>query len=246
MSSGKSLHFKGNGTGYLYYIGYCVYLKNHFDLGKMTFSGCSSGAFTATLLALDIDPVDAVVLPFQSQAKRFSRFALIGNWKAMFRRCLERMLSESRDYRQLEHLEIGVQYLDKSELIDRFESKQDLIACLLSSTHIPFLVNFRPFDKYKGKFCLDAEVFSRYSVPEGRHRISYELSARDKFSPKTEPELFRMISDGYFRAMSDESLLRYLRNRQSIPISEAPLFEFLQLLKAELVKSYDLELSKFC
>ena len=205
MIAKPSLHFRGIGTGYLQYIGYYLVLKEHYDLRQVCFSGCSSGAYAAAVIALELSPVDAVVLPFQSQADRFNQLSFLGRWKGMLRDCLEALLPQGRDYSGLTNLEVGVQYLNKYEFINKFESRQDLIACLLSSAHIPFLVNYLPFDKYRGQYCFDPEFLGNYPLPEQRLLVSVDLSRKVRFSPKTKPQLFDMIAEGYRNAAGNSA-----------------------------------------
>ncbi len=234
MKPQPSLHFRGIGTGYLQYIGYYLLLKKHYDLSGVSFSGCSSGAYTAAVMALDLSPIDAVVLPFLSQSDNFKSLAFVGKWKGMLQGCLEQLLPIDRDYSGLRNLEIGIQYLDKYELVKAFDSRQDLMACLLSSAHIPFLVNYRPFDRYRGKYCFDPEFIGSYPIPEERLLISVDLPRKVRFSPKTKPQLFDMVARGYRAAMKDSSLGTYLKELQVGAISEEALFEYWEALRASL------------
>ena len=234
MAPERSLHFKGIGTGFLHYIGYYLYLKEHFDLSRVTFAGCSSGAYTATVMALNLNPVDAVVLPFLSQPNQFKALAFLGKMRGMLRNCLEQLLPLDLDYTCISNLEIGVRYLDRYALVKRFESREDLIACLLSSAHIPLLVDFRPFGKFRGRYCLDAEFAGAYPIPADRLLIHWELPRKVRFTPKTEEQVGDMVAEGYRRAAEDRILRKYLQNFQVGHISQAPLSEYEFQLKTKL------------
>ena len=48
--------------------------------------------------------------------------------------------------------------------VSRFESKADLIECLLASAHIPVLLDYKPCASYKGKLCIDGSALKNNYV----------------------------------------------------------------------------------
>lgn len=210
MNRKKTIHFKGNAAGFFYYIGYGVFMREHYHLNNVRFSGCSSGAISASLLALNIDFIDAVIIPFQLQAQQMNKLALMGNWKEKIRQYLDQILPTDIDYRQLKNLKIGVQFLYRFRMFNFFDSREDLLDCLLSSTHVPFFLDYKLFYTYKGKYTLDGDLFSSYKCPKETHFISCTVSLDTRFAPKTEAQIMQLILSGYQEALKDNTLANYL------------------------------------
>lgn len=236
MKYNKTIHFKGNAAGFFYYIGYGVFMREHFDLENVQFSGCSSGAISASLLALDINFVHAAIIPFNLQAKQMNKLALMGNWKGKIRQYLDQILPTNIDYQQLKKLKIGVQFLNKFRMFKKFESREDLLECLLSSTHVPFFLDYKIFAKYKGRYTLDGDLFSRYKCPQGTHFISCSVSLDTRFTPKSEEQIIQLISAGYEAATRDNALAEYLSTERKSKLGKKLLPSFFMELEHEFKK----------
>ena len=232
----NSVHFRGNALGYLYYMGYYAYMTERFDLQGLTYSGCSSGSYMASLFALSLDPIDAITIPFQLQANQSHPLALIGNWKNRLKSCLSDFLPDELNYKDITNLEIGVQYLGKFKLCKQFHSKEDLMECILSSTHIPFLVNFKPFGKYRGQYCFDGELFPIYKIPEERLMIDVRPRLKEKFTPKSISQIISMVEEGYEMAAHDRTLNSYFAQRLIQDKSERSGSEFISKLSMRLTE----------
>ena len=239
MNNKKTIHFKGNAAGFFYYIGYGIFMRQHYDLEDICFSGCSSGSISASLLALDINFINAVIIPFNLQAKKMNKLALMGNWKGKIRQYLDQILPKDIDYTQLRKLKIGILFLYKFQLFKSFESREDLLECILSSTHIPFFLDYKLFYTYRGKYTVDGDLFSRYKCPEGTFLIDCDISLKNRFSPKTAEQIIEFISTGYEKAARDNALANYLSTERKPNIDKEALPSFFKELESEFKKKYD-------
>lgn len=95
--------------------------------------------------------------------------ALAGIWGSLVRQWLEEVLPE--DCAELCSSRVTISVMESESPIpwifplpyrrkgfSRFESKADLIDCLMASVHIPFFLDFRPFATYKDKLCIDGSA----------------------------------------------------------------------------------------
>ncbi len=233
MTRKKTIHFKGNAVGLFYYVGYGIFMREHYHLEKVCFSGCSSGAISASLLALDINFIKAVIIPYKLQAQQMNKLALMGNWKGKIRQYLEQILPKEVDYKQLKRLNIGVLFLYKFQLLTGFESREDLLECILSTTHVPFLLDYKLFYKYKGKYTIDGDLFSRYKCPKGTFLVDCDISINDRFTPKTEEQIIQFILTGYEKAAKDVALANYLSTEGKSVIDKEVLPSFFRELEQE-------------
>jgi len=236
----KTIHFKGNATGYFYYIGYGLLLRNHYNLKAIQFSGCSSGAIIATLLALNLDLKKAATAIVQVQPKKTHPFALLGNWKKRLKEYLEYILPVERAYETVTNLRIGVEFIHQFRFIHSFTSKQDVIACLLASTHIPFFMDFRLLGKFRGKYCIDGDFFRGYERMKESNvlYINSEIPVLKSLSPLSEEQIIQLIIKGYRDAAANKQLFEYLGDDQRTPYSEEPLEDYLEAVKGFLVADH--------
>ena len=244
--SERRIHFRGNATGFFHHLGRCIFLRHHYDLSQVKFSGCSSGAIMASIMTLNIDFIKVVIRPFQLQPKGQNRFALTGSWKKKMRLFFEEILADNYNYNELTRLRIGVQFMDGFQFFENFSSKEDLMNCLLASTHIPFFMDFKPFEKFRGRVCLDGDLFSAYEriKEEGVFYLNYEIPFLEAVSLKSENDLIQLIKKGYQEAKNNTELHSYLKEYQQTSHSEQYLFDFLRTLKTSLVKVYNCELEQ--
>lgn len=230
MTRKKTIHFKGNAAGFFYYIGYGIFMRQHYHLENVCFSGCSSGAISASLLALDINFINAVIIPFRLQAKKMNKLALMGNWKEKIRQYLDQILPKEIDYKELRNLKIGILFLYKFKLFKKFDSREDVLECLLSSTHVPFFLDYKLFYQYRGKYTIDGDLFSRYKCPKETLLIDCDISIKNRFTPKTEEQIIQFILTGYDIAASDTALTNYLSSERKSVINDEVLPSFLSEL----------------
>ena len=243
----KIIHFRGNATGFFNYIGCGLFLRHHYDLREVKFSGCSSGAIISAIMALEVDFNRAVIIPFQLRPNGNKQLALMGNWKRKLRAYLESILPANKNYIHLEGLRVGVQFMDGFQFFNSFQSKDDLVNCLLASTHIPFFMDYKPFDKFRGKKCVDGDIFSRYErlKEKGTMYLNYEVPFRKGVSLKTEKEVIQLIKNGFIEAAQNKELNNYLKEFQTNSFDGNHLQFFLEKLKNSFVEEYSMALAGY-
>lgn len=241
------IHFKGNASGYLHYIGCGLYLRQHYNLDNVKFSGCSAGAIISAIMALDIDFAKAVLIPFQLQPKSKNKFALMGIWKNKLKVYLEEILPTECNYEELKTLRVGVQFIDEFQFFEKYQSKIDLINCLLASSHIPFFMDFKPFDNFRGRICMDGDLLSSYERHKepGTFHINYEIPFIKSISVKSESDLIALIKKGYQHAATDKNLNHYLKEHRTNSPQDKYLFEFLETIKNSFLNTYKQDLEQY-
>ncbi|MEO1262839.1 MAG: patatin-like phospholipase family protein [Bacteroidota bacterium] len=243
----KTIHFRGNATGFFNYIGCGLFLRHHYNLSEVRFSGCSSGSIISAIMALEVDFNQAVMIPFQLQPRSNNQLALMGNWKNKLETYLWHILPAHKNYRSMERIRVGVQFMDGFQFFNSFESKDDLINCLLASTHIPFFMNLKPFDHFRGKKCVDGALFSRHDrlKEKGTFYLNHKIPFIKGISLKSEQELIQLIKDGFLEAATNQELNNYLKEFKVNSFEENYLLDFLEGLKKSLVEEYRTELTHY-
>ena len=162
------LHFGGTGAAFSYSLGYARYVAERFALDReVHISGVSGGALVAACLALKLDLSLPGELAFAYQQRLADRkLGLFGAWKTILYPYYRKLLPDRIRYDLLERLHIKVTFLNgKSEYIDRFRSKDDLIETILASQHIPFFLDLRPWTIFRGRRCIDADILAKETYP---------------------------------------------------------------------------------
>jgi len=243
----KIIHFKGNATGYLSYIGFGLYLRQHYNLRHVKFSGCSSGAIISAIMALNIDLAKAAILLFQAQPKSTKQFAMVGNWKKRLKLYFENVLPNQYEYEKIDSLRVGVQFLNGFKFIEKFQSKSDLTNCLLASTHIPFIMNFKPFDKFRGRICVDGDLLRNYERKKEKEGffLHYDLSFIKSISKKNEDDFLKFIEEGYRSAAANTDLNTYLEEYRTNNYQYKPVLDLLEEVQNYFESNHKKEL-EYC
>jgi len=193
---------------------------------------CSSGAIISAIMSLEIDFAKAAIILFQAQPKSTNQFAMVGNWKKRIKVYFENIFPNEYKYEGLDTLRIGVQFLTGFQFIENFKSKNDLINCLLASTHIPFIMNFKPFEKFRGRTCVDGDFLRSYERDKEKEGffLNYEMTFIESISKKNENDYLRLIEAGYQTAANDIELNNYLKEFNTNNYHDKPLRDLLETL----------------
>ena len=143
------LIFPGGGLFFYWQAGAVTYLREQgYDLMQVTTSGASAGALTATLLATNVDFVQATELALQLSKENgvWDRSAgLQGIWGPIIYDWLDQLLPDNAvemvNDGKLSLLVTPIPSFGKDR-VDRFWSREDLIRCNMASVH---LVRFKIF-----------------------------------------------------------------------------------------------------
>jgi len=161
----------GGGIYFYWNAGALIYLKERYDLRECALVGASAGALAIVLAACDVDFRHATRVAYRLAEENNlyeRRLALVGIWGRLVREWLEELLPEDAHERCSGWTEVCILEVFPPPFhrraVSRFESKADLIECLLASAHIPVLLDYKPCASYKGKLCIDGSALKNNYV----------------------------------------------------------------------------------
>lgn len=165
----RHITFAASAGCFPYLLGIAAFLSRNFDLSDCTFSGASGGAWSALLLAAERDIGYSFELLCQKGAGAMTPSYFFGPY-GQFDKSVRAIFEEvfvSVDLRNLvrDKLSITLTRLAwtpmphfKNEVVSQFFSNDDVVDCLIASSAIPWLVNGRPFVRFRDWVCFDAAV----------------------------------------------------------------------------------------
>lgn len=151
--------FQGGGQYFFWKMGVIRFLVEHYDLENTQCVGASAGALASVFMVCGIDAKTALECALGlceefGVWERWLRF--VGIWGKMVEQWLDRLLPENAADLCNERVHILVSPIFRpKQVVSTFVSKQDLIECLMVSTHIPFLMDYSPFRWFKGWWYYD-------------------------------------------------------------------------------------------
>lgn len=207
------LNFPGGGKFFYWQSGVATYLNRHFDLSQIKLVGASAGSLTAVLMACEVDAHHAATVAVQ-MLKRHGVYerpmGLVGVWGLVVRDWLMEILPIDAAQRCSGRVHISVLKLPyRREHVSRFESKEDLVAACMASSHLPLVMDGKPVYMWRGWPCVDGSIMAaRRELPRSLSRgesmtFDYmddaDLMAGDMdFMKLSEPStLFTLIDHGY-------------------------------------------------
>jgi predicted patatin/cPLA2 family phospholipase len=208
--------FQGGGQYFFWNMGIVAYLNKHFDMEDIKLVGASAGALTAVLMVCKIDAEKALecALRICDEHKVRERWLMfVGIWGEIVKEWLEELLPENAADLCSDKVYILISSLLGKHVVSSFRSKQDLIECLLASTHIPFLMDYLPFRWWKGWWCYDGCIGNFTNDPymifdKKKHQYHFFHFQHDKeqkysifnFFPKNTKDVAKFIEHGFLHA----------------------------------------------
>eukprot|EP00281_Chroomonas_sp_CCMP1168_P020382 CAMPEP_0206229282 /NCGR_PEP_ID=MMETSP0047_2-20121206/9614_1 /ASSEMBLY_ACC=CAM_ASM_000192 /TAXON_ID=195065 /ORGANISM="Chroomonas mesostigmatica_cf, Strain CCMP1168" /LENGTH=394 /DNA_ID=CAMNT_0053652571 /DNA_START=75 /DNA_END=1260 /DNA_ORIENTATION=+ len=161
--------FPGGGIYFWWQAGAVKSLQKHYNLTAATLMGASAGALTAALAGCEAD-MDKAFAVAQRLAKENNLWArrggLMGIWGPIIREWLEEVLPKDAAERCSGRLHVSVaevkprlKVLERC-LINSFDNRSEFIEACLTSVHIPYFLDGKPFREYRGRKCVDGSVTS--------------------------------------------------------------------------------------
>lgn len=151
--------FQAGGQYFFWQMGVSQYLLENFEMKDTKIVGASAGALTAVLLVCEIDAQTALecALRLCDKLKVWDRWLkFMGIWGDMVVQWLEQLLPNNAAELCSHKVHILIsQILKPKKVVSTFATKQELIECLLASTHIPFFMDYKPFRWFQGWWCYD-------------------------------------------------------------------------------------------
>lgn len=153
--------FQGGGQYVFWMLGVRDYLNAQWDMSDTTMIGASSGALCVVLTACGVATtkvLTATELIYKKYQPMSRMLGVCGIWSGMVKEWLELLLPDDAHTRCSGRTHIIVSRFRRPPLIvSTFESKQDLIECLMATTHLPFYMNYMPFRTFRGEWCYDGD-----------------------------------------------------------------------------------------
>lgn len=177
--------FPGGGLFFYWQAGAITYLREAgYDMDQVTASGASAGALTATLLATNVDFIQATELALQlsEEAGVWDRKGgLQGIWGSLIEEWLDKLLPENASDLANNRLSILVTKIPSfgKEKVTTFQDKQDLIQCNMASVHLPWFLNskwtasFRDQPHIDGSFLAKAPDYIPEHKPSSILRLDW-------------------------------------------------------------------------
>lgn len=151
ISSGGFLGF--------YMSGVCKYIKTHYQLDNVVFSGASAGSWISLILTYKGDPGDIYGMLLSSNV--FGATS-ISHVEDLIKECL--LTHYSTEDFELDRLYIGVTIFQnwgfENVVYSNFDSLTDAINCCIASSHIPFVTGGSTYT-YRNALSFDGG-FSKY------------------------------------------------------------------------------------
>ncbi len=154
------IHFGGCGGSYSYLLGVGSYLQQNYDLSNVVFSGISGGNIIALLLILEMDIDDAfrhINIPFLLRLQSYKMKSFY-NFIPEFKKELLNIINVDKNnyLKACGRLYVNITrvFPFKNEIISNFTSNEDLIDCILASSHIPVYSNTL-FYTFRNSYYLD-------------------------------------------------------------------------------------------
>ncbi|KIZ07564.1 hypothetical protein MNEG_0379 [Monoraphidium neglectum] len=136
------------------------HLASRFDLTRVPMAGASGGALCAVLARCGVDPEVVTESAYQLSLDHniWERpLGLVGVWGRIIEAWLGQLLPEDAAERCSGGLGVVVTRLPscRQELIEEYESKEDLINCCMASAHVPLLLDLKISRRLRGAKCVD-------------------------------------------------------------------------------------------
>lgn len=161
------LIFPGGGLFFYWQAGTVTYLREQgYDMNRITASGASAGALTATLMATNVDFLKATELALQmaEDAGVWDRSGgLQGIWGPIIREWLEELLPENADEIANDRLSLLVTTIPTfgKDKVSTFRDRQDLIDCNMASVHLPWFLDGKLTSSFRSKPHIDGSFLAK-------------------------------------------------------------------------------------
>ena len=208
------LAFSGGGMFFFWQLGAGMALKEHFNLEEFEWSGASAGALTALILASGADPRKAVRSACDA-AKRNNLYARPLGCVGVFRKILEKWLWENipenlPGAEKISIIAYQVFPCPGPVVLQGMQSREELISAALASCHVPFLIDWSLWARFRGRALLDGLKLCSRAVlmqREERRDVIYVQAEKDPWVRarktfvdlrlRSEKEIEEMIEKGH-------------------------------------------------
>eukprot|EP00467_Chlorarachnion_reptans_P015830 CAMPEP_0114495924 /NCGR_PEP_ID=MMETSP0109-20121206/5490_1 /TAXON_ID=29199 /ORGANISM="Chlorarachnion reptans, Strain CCCM449" /LENGTH=377 /DNA_ID=CAMNT_0001673151 /DNA_START=338 /DNA_END=1472 /DNA_ORIENTATION=+ len=164
----------GAGIFIFWQMGALKYISTHFDMRKAKLHGGSAGAVLSTFIASGVDLDQAVRESYNigMEARVWSRSKLehFGLFGPLIKQWLENLLPDDAHERCSGRVRLLLTSVPnfKQQYVSEFLSREDLIAAVMASIHVPFFLNLKPLKSFRGGYYMDGtldDFISRENSP---------------------------------------------------------------------------------
>lgn len=154
----------GGGIYFWWQLGAVQWLSKHYDLTKADHGGASAGALLAALARCGVDPDRIVDSAYRLSVdhKIWERpLGLVGVWGSIIEAWLHELLpADAAERCGGGGLGVVVARLPALEQVwhEEFESKSDLVDCVMASAHVPWLLDLKLSRRCRGAACVDGSL----------------------------------------------------------------------------------------
>nr|CCA25507.1 AlNc14C303G10400 [Albugo laibachii Nc14] len=162
--------FTASAGCFVYQMGIAAYLQEHFLLSDCHFSGCSGGAWTATLLASGTDVREAWRVMREATVKCFKKARWYSGYGKIANAIVESVFNLWEDdgpavLQRIQERNLSIVATEfpsmKAEQFTQWDSVEDLANSIIASALVPFALTGRPFLSLHGKWYIDG-AFSNF------------------------------------------------------------------------------------
>ncbi|TMW57570.1 hypothetical protein Poli38472_003495 [Pythium oligandrum] len=156
--------FSASAGAFVYQMGVAAYIQDHFDVSNCHFSGCSGGAWAATLLAAGTSVHEAWEVIQKIQKKvvpaNVSWYSGYGRYATIIAETIMNLWKDDPDvYKRVteRNLSIAVTRFPSmtSEKHTTWDDLEDLMRSIMASAMIPFALSGKPCVAHRGNWYVD-------------------------------------------------------------------------------------------
>lgn len=164
----KTLHFHGGGIFFWWQAGAARYLleKGILDHPSIEFVGASAGAITISLMIANADFQRAAHIAMKAVNDldlQSSTTGLLGIWGDILFNFLNELILPSNisaDHLSRIHIAVTPKFIFHGpKYLDKFQSKEELIHAVMTSTHIPFFMDGSPWRTVEDEHFVDGNLW---------------------------------------------------------------------------------------
>lgn len=164
--------FKGAGGYIAWYFGYAKYMQEHTDLSNAQFGGSSAGSIIAAFLAAGIPMKDVWHNWFTKILEDLPpNFRFPSNEFVHIAKKHVRSLLTTKAFEQLKnklHISLTNTKLHRTS-VSEFKTKEDVISCVMTSCHIPWIIDGNATSEYQNKSYMDGGIYTAVYGWRGRY-----------------------------------------------------------------------------
>ncbi|UPR00725.1 PNPLA domain-containing protein [Chloropicon primus] len=168
LSPGLGFGFSAGGLLFPYFVGNAVALKRLGLVSDETvFAGSSAGSLISACLVCDLS-AEELMGNLLEMYRQLREEGTVGNVRSVVETYANMVFPDDVHVRANGRLNVSITRVNKqspflqSVYVNDFESKEDLIQALLTSSHVPLYMNTKVTSTYRGLTCVDGGLGTNF------------------------------------------------------------------------------------